>query len=78
MTAAKGILLDVRGALKRHDEFSMRPIYTDDIQAIDYGIGTLENIEGVFERFDDEKIARLIKIARQVEYNYLDRNYGKI
>ncbi|MFH1538799.1 MAG: hypothetical protein ABIH66_07555, partial [bacterium] len=78
VVAARGILVDVRDALKRHDVSGPRPIYTDDIQAIDYGIHTLEKIEGAFELFDEDRINRLIKIARRVEYYYLDKNYGRI
>lgn len=80
--SAKEILSDVKDALKRVDEQNRRTdrkeVYTNDIQAIEYGIQTLKKISSTFEQFSSEKIERLMKISRTVEMHYLNQNYGRL
>ncbi|MEW5945190.1 MAG: hypothetical protein AB1742_03230 [bacterium] len=78
--SAKSILKDVRETLEGIDRQNRRSgrrqVYTDDIVAIEYGIRTLDRIAGVFKYFSPEKIDRLIEVARIIEIDYMNRNYG--
>lgn len=80
IAATYNILDDVQKTFIHLDslriEAEQPPIYTDPISAMNFGKETLKNIRRVFSLYPPDKMDRMIKITRIVEYAYLDRIHG--